>query len=128
MNATNANSLYNSPARRSADFARQRLKNFGTSLIAMGICFPLYYLGFFGGVEGPLQPDRLGETLAALGIARSHFLGLFLAALALSLLWSPIRDRRRRRTDPDAPAVKTGASGYAVAAVSLFCGWVVLFC
>jgi len=70
------------------DFFRQRLTGFGLSMIAMGVCFPLYYMGLFGGVEGPLSPGRLGEGLAGMGFEKFHVLFIFLSCLLISITWN----------------------------------------
>lgn len=70
------------------DFLRQRLTSFGLTMIAMGICFPLYYLGLFGGVEGPLNPGHLGERLSGIGVSKSHVLVLFLSFLIIFITWN----------------------------------------
>jgi hypothetical protein len=69
-------------------FVRERLHRMGLTLIVMGVCFPLYYLGLFGGVEGPLNPARIGETLAGLGVTKSHVLGLLLAFFLVAATWN----------------------------------------
>ena len=76
------------PGGRRQDFFRQRLTGLGLSMIAMGVCFPLYYMGFFGGVEGPLSPEHLGQVLAGMGISKFHILGLFLFFLLFSITWN----------------------------------------
>jgi len=70
------------------DFLRQRLTHFGLTMIVMGICFPLYYLGLFGTVDGPLNPARLGTSLAEIGIAKIHILLLFISLLIIACTWN----------------------------------------
>ena len=70
------------------NYGRERLFNFGVTMIVMSICFPLYYLGLFGNVEGPLQPARLGERLASMGVSKTHMLALFLSFLIISVTWN----------------------------------------
>jgi len=80
-----------SPFRRGGDtkdFFRQRLTGFGLTMIAMGVCFPLYYLGLFGGVEGPLTPAHLGERLGGMGVSKTHMLVLFLSFLIFAITWN----------------------------------------
>lgn len=72
-----------------SDYGRQRLFNFGITMMVMGVSFLLYYLGFFGNVEGPLQPEKLGAALGDMGVSRSYlvlFL-LFLAVIAITWNW-----------------------------------------
>ena len=40
----------------SRSFLQQRLIRLCLSILVMVLCFPLYYLGFFGTVDGPLHP------------------------------------------------------------------------
>ena len=69
-------------------FFRNRLQNFGLTLVVMGISFGLYYLGFFGGVPGPLSPERIGDALAGMGISDLHLLILCLSLTAVALTWN----------------------------------------
>jgi hypothetical protein len=69
-------------------FIRQRSNHFSMSLLVMLICFPLYYLGLFGGVEGPLQPAQIGQWLAGIGVSRSHILFMFAAVMILAVTWN----------------------------------------
>lgn len=66
----------------------QRTNRFLISLLMMLICFPLYYLGLFGGVEGPLQPAQIGQWLAGSGVSRSHILIMFAAVMVLAVTWN----------------------------------------
>ena len=70
------------------NFFRQRLTGFGYTMIVMGICFPLYYLGIFGSVEGPLTPAHLGERLGGMGVSKSHMLIFFLSFLIMAITWN----------------------------------------
>ena len=72
----------------SQDFIRQRLSSFGLTMIIMGICFPLYYLGFFGSVDGPLNPSQLGGRLAAMGVSKTHMLVFSLSLLTITASWN----------------------------------------
>ena len=69
-------------------FIHQRSNRFLMSLLIMLICFPLYYLGLFGSVEGPLQPAQIGQWLAGIGVSRSHILFLFAAVMILAVTWN----------------------------------------
>ncbi|UCF83719.1 MAG: hypothetical protein JSV50_21575 [Desulfobacteraceae bacterium] len=74
--------------RSAQEFIRQRLTRFGLSMIVMGICFPLYYLGLFGTMEGPLNPANLGARLGGIGVSRFHLLGFFLCLMIIALTWN----------------------------------------
>ncbi len=69
-------------------FFRNRLQNFGLTMVVMGISFALYYLGFFGGIPGPLSPDCIGDVLAGMGISDRHLLILCLSLTAVALSWN----------------------------------------
>ena len=67
---------------------QNRAQNFGLTMIVMGAGFILYYLGLFGGVEGPLQPERIGDHLATMGFSDRHLLAGFLLLMVLALTWN----------------------------------------
>jgi hypothetical protein len=67
---------------------QQRLFHFGVTMIVMGASFFLYYLGFFGRVDGPLNPAQLGEQLAVSGVSKTHFIILAAVWVLLSLSWN----------------------------------------
>jgi len=80
-----------SPFRRwwnSRTFLQQRLIRFCLSMLVMAICFPLYYLGLFGSVDGPLNPAQIGERLAGMGVTRTHAMVLFLSFLIIAVSWN----------------------------------------
>lgn len=56
----------------SSDYFRKRLQGFSVTLIVMGLSFLLYYLGMFGGVDGPLNPEKISSTLNTSGFTRMH--------------------------------------------------------
>ncbi len=94
-------------------FAQTRLQNFGLSMIVMVVSFLLYYLGLFGGVEGPLKPARIGETLASLGVSNYHVLGTCLVFMLISLTWNHVYNAchpflRRNDTGGPIPTVRKG--------------------
>jgi hypothetical protein len=68
------NEISSAGGNTSQGYLQRHLRSFGYSMIAMGICFPLYYLGLFGGVEGPLNPEQLGTSLANMGLSKVHML------------------------------------------------------
>ena len=69
-------------------FIQKRMLRMSLSILVMLLCFPLYYLGFFGGVEGPLHPARLGDRLASLGVTRTHSMVFFLSLLIIAVCWN----------------------------------------
>lgn len=84
------------PRPRRRGFVQTRLQNFGLSMIVMGASFLLYYLGLFGGVEGPLEPARIGDNLASLGISNYHVLGACLLFMIISLTWNHVYNACQR--------------------------------
>ena len=73
---------------RRRTYGEQRLANFGITLMVMGLSFFLYYLGFFGRGDGPLNPAQLGEHLAASGVSKAHFITLTVVLALLTLSWN----------------------------------------
>jgi hypothetical protein len=67
----------------------QRWKfRFGLNMIVMAVCFGLYYLGFFGRVEGPLSMANIGKGLAGMGFTVASFQGLLIAIFLILLTWN----------------------------------------
>ena len=72
----------------SLDFLHKRVIRMFLSLLVMILCFPLYYLGLFGSVEGPLNPARIGDSLAGMGVTKTHSLVFFLSFLIIAVSWN----------------------------------------
>ena len=72
----------------SRNFIQQRMIRFCFTMLVMVLCFPLYYLGLFGSVEGPLNPAHIGERLAGMGVTRTHAMIMFLTFLIVSVAWN----------------------------------------
>ena len=72
----------------SLDFLHKRVIRMLLSLMAMILCFPLYYLGLFGSVEGPLNPARIGQALAGLGVSKTDAKVFFLVFLIIAGTWN----------------------------------------
>lgn len=70
------------------NFFQNRLHNFGLTMVVMGASFSLYYLGLFGGIPGPLMPERIGDRLAALGFSNHRLLIVFLSLAAVAISWN----------------------------------------
>ena len=69
-------------------FIQTRVKNFGVTMIVMGVSFGLYYLGLFGGIDGPLNPSQIGERLASVGFSKRHMQILMLSCLTVAVGWN----------------------------------------
>ena len=72
----------------SLSFIQKRLIRMFLSMMVMILCFPLYYLGLFGSVEGPLNPSRIGASLAGMGVTKTHSVVFFLSFLIIALSWN----------------------------------------
>ncbi len=70
------------------ELANRQLKNFGISMLVMGLSIGLYYLGFFGSLDGPLHPARIGEKLNRLGFTQIHLLITFIVLFAVTVVWN----------------------------------------
>lgn len=82
---------HESPFRKwwnSRTFLQKRMLRFCMSMIVFILCLPLYHLGFFGSVDGPLHPARIGESLAGMGVTRTHSTVFFLSLLIIALSWN----------------------------------------
>lgn len=77
----------NHTSTRGAHMPRWKAK-FGLNMIVMAVCFALYYLGLFGGVEGPLTVANIGRGLAETGLTSDHFQGLLVTIFAVALCWN----------------------------------------
>ena len=69
-------------------FVQKRLIRMSLSMGVMVLCLPLYYLGLFGSVEGPLNPARIGASLAGMGVTKTHSLVFFLSFLIIAVSWN----------------------------------------
>jgi hypothetical protein len=85
--STEPNAPFGDAPRRNG-VVHTRMQNFGLTMVVMGGSFALYYLGLFGGVPGPLEPDRIGQQLSALGFSDRHLLFVFLFLMVLAMTWN----------------------------------------
>lgn len=69
-------------------YPRRRLHRFGLDMTVIGVCFLLYYLGFFGGTPGPLDPSRIGDSLVRLGATTKHVMIFFIGLAVLAVSWN----------------------------------------
>jgi len=80
-----------SPLRRwwnSRTFLQKRMIRFSLSMLVLVICIPFYQLGLFGSVDGPLNPGRIGESLAGMGVTKIHSMVFFLSFLIIAVTWN----------------------------------------
>jgi len=87
MNALDSDSAA-APQWSGPSYARRRARNFLATVLVMGLCFFLYYLGFFGGVEGPLSGENIGQGLAGLGVTERLAVSFFIALLVFTATWN----------------------------------------
>jgi hypothetical protein len=69
-------------------FIQKRMIRFCMSMIVFVLCLPLYHLGFFGSVDGPLHPARIGQSLAGMGVTKTHSAVFFLSLLIIAVSWN----------------------------------------
>lgn len=67
---------------------QRRLSYFGLNLIVMAVSFMLYYMGFFGRVEGPLSPHNIGKSIASLGITSNGVQAIVCILFLIALTWN----------------------------------------
>ncbi|RJR50133.1 MAG: hypothetical protein C4576_06110 [Desulfobacteraceae bacterium] len=80
-----------SPFRRwwnTRTYLQKRMIRFCMSMIVFILCLPLYHAGLFGTVDGPLHPARIGESLAGMGVTRTHSAVFFLSILIIAVSWN----------------------------------------
>lgn len=70
------------------EMGRRQLKKFGVNMSILGASIGLYYLGFFGSIDGPLHPTRIGEKLNSLGFTQMHLLITCIALFAVTVCWN----------------------------------------
>ena len=78
------------PYRIPTDYFQKRAHHLGITMMVMGGCFLLYYLGLFGGVQGPLSPDSIGAFLAGQGVTRDHIKMASFGIFILALVWNHV--------------------------------------
>lgn len=69
-------------------YLQKRMIRFCMTMIVFILCVPLYHAGLFGTVDGPLNPERIGESLAGMGVTRTHSALFFLALLIIAVAWN----------------------------------------
>lgn len=73
---------------KSLSFIQRRMIRMCLSMLVMILCFPLYYSGLFGTVDGPLHPSRIGQSLASMGVTQTHIVALLLVVLIIAATWN----------------------------------------
>jgi hypothetical protein len=87
MNETNKHAG-NYPLNDDNRLIRHQAMRLVVTLVSLGGSIGLYYLGFFGTLEGPLNPEKIGAAVAGSNIGPGHLLaGLFLIFL-VSISWN----------------------------------------
>ncbi len=108
------------------DLARRQLIRFGWSMITLAISIGLYYLGFFGTTEGPLNPERMGSAMNEFGVTGRHIV-IFMSLLFLvSVSWNWVYNLFRKTVksagtahDPACRPVEKGIWGHTAWAAVL---------
>ena len=75
------------PTRRPSPAQRFKV-GFGLNMIVMAVSFALYYLGFFGRVDGPLSMANIGRGLADVGFTVTSFQVMLVALFVVALTWN----------------------------------------
>ena len=75
------------PTRRPSPAQRFKL-GFGLNMIVMAVSFALYYLGFFGRVDGPLSMANIGRGLADAGFTVGSFQAMLVVLFVVALTWN----------------------------------------
>lgn len=101
---------------KSRNFLQKRMARLCLSLLVMLLCFPLYYLGFFGTVDGPLNPAHIGNRLAHMGVSRTHAMVLFLTFMIIAVSWNWIYNLASLMAGSRLACSRTGAHGKSCAA------------
>jgi hypothetical protein len=57
-------------------------------MIVMAVSFALYYLGFFGRVDGPMSMANIGRGLADVGFTAGSFQAILVVLFAIALTWN----------------------------------------
>ena len=69
-------------------YAQRWKVGFGLNMIVMAVSFGLYYLGFFGRVDGPLSMANIGRSLSDVGFTVGSFQALLVALFVVALTWN----------------------------------------
>ncbi len=108
-------------------FVQNRLQNFGVTMVVMGASFGLYYQGLFGGVSGPLQPERIGDRLAAMGFSDRHLLAMLLSFMVIAITWNWVYNAFNRLFGKPVICVKKGTVSHFMWAMWLTFSAIVLY-
>ena len=76
--------------------ARRQIKRFGWNMVVLAGSVGLYYLGFFGTTDGPLNPHRLGTTMADFGITGMHLTAGVILVFLISISWNWVYNLKLR--------------------------------
>jgi hypothetical protein len=69
-------------------YAQRWKVGFGLNMIVMAVSFGLYYLGFFGRVDGPLSLPNIGRALADIGFTVVSFQVMLVVLFVIALTWN----------------------------------------
>jgi hypothetical protein len=71
-----------------SNYAQRWKAGFGLNMIVMAVCFALYYLGFFGRVDGPLSMANIGRALSDVGFTVGSFQAMLVFLFVIALTWN----------------------------------------
>jgi hypothetical protein len=69
-------------------YAQRWKVGFGLNMIVMAVSFGLYYLGFFGRVDGPLSMANIGRALKDIGFTSTSFQAMLVILFVIALTWN----------------------------------------
>ena len=69
-------------------YAQRWKVGFGLNMIVMAVSFGLYYLGFFGRVDGPLSMPNIGRFLSDIGFTANSFQAMLVIFFVIALTWN----------------------------------------
>ncbi|WP_299983826.1 hypothetical protein [Desulfobacula sp.] len=110
------------------NYIRKRTRNFGLSMVVMGVSFFLYYLGLFGNVDGPLAPGNIGKSMAEMGVEKIHMLTFFLSFFIIAMTWNHIFNLVTYITGSGTGPVKKGVVSHTVWVVALIFCAIIWYC
>ncbi len=88
--------------------AIDQLRRFGWSMVSLAASVGLYFMGFFNSVQGPLNSDRMGTTLAQLGVTSTHLIAGAAVLFVLSVSWNWIYNLFHRSAAKRRSGMNTG--------------------
>ncbi|MEM5786447.1 MAG: hypothetical protein AAGU11_03955 [Syntrophobacteraceae bacterium] len=77
---------------------QRRLTAFGLNMIVMALSFTLYYLGFFGKIDGPLSMTNIGKAISSIGLTTNDLQIFLFIVFMIALTWNWVLNIVARQT------------------------------